>query len=295
MEYIDAKTIVTKNKSTAWFGAMYNMNIYRGCCHGCIYCDSRSDCYRVDDFDRVRAKKDALRIIRDDLRRKVKPGVIGTGSMSDPYNPFEKELELTRNALSLVEAYGFGVAIATKSGLITRDIDILNGIRQTMPVICKITVTTCDDSLAGKLEPNVTPPSGRFEAIKALSKAGIYCGILMMPVLPFITDNEENIIGIIERAAQAGARFIYPGFGVTLRQRQREHYLNNIERLFPEQDLEKRYVKTYGTRYSCGAPNYKKLSELFKRRCDGAGLLYSMTDIIRSYKQGYESEQLTFF
>ena len=123
MEYISAKTIVTKTKDSRWFGIDYNMNIYKGCCHGCIYCDSRSDCYQIEDFDRVRAKKDALRIIRDDLRRKVKTGVVGTGAMSDPYNPFEKELTLTRHALELVDAYGFGMAIATKSDLMVRDMD----------------------------------------------------------------------------------------------------------------------------------------------------------------------------
>ena len=125
MEYVPAKHLVLRNKSTEWFGTDHTMNIYKGCCHGCIYCDSRSDCYRVEDFDRVRAKENALAIIRDDLRRKVKPGIIGTGSMSDPYNPFEEELELSRHALELIDAYRFGVGIATKSDLIVRDIDLL--------------------------------------------------------------------------------------------------------------------------------------------------------------------------
>ena len=125
MEYVPAKTIVTKTKNTQWFGTDYNMNIYRGCSHGCIYCDSRSSCYGIDNFDRVRAKQDALRVIRDDLRRKVRKGVIATGAMSDPYNPMEKELLLTRHALELADAFDFGIAVATKSDLITRDIDIL--------------------------------------------------------------------------------------------------------------------------------------------------------------------------
>lgn len=136
IEYISAKTIVTRTKASgSWFGIDYNMNIYRGCCHGCIYCDSRSDCYQIEGFDRVRAKQDALRIIRDDLRRKVRQGVVGTGAMSDPYNPFEEELELTRHALELLEAYGFGAAIATKSSLIERDVDILKGIALQAPVL----------------------------------------------------------------------------------------------------------------------------------------------------------------
>lgn len=133
MEYISAKTIVTKTKDTGWFGIDYNMNIYKGCCHGCIYCDSRSECYQIKDFDRVRAKKDALAVIRDDLRRKVKTGVVGTGAMSDPYNPWEKELLLTRHGLELLDAFGFGAAIATKSTLMMRDAEILESIREHSP------------------------------------------------------------------------------------------------------------------------------------------------------------------
>lgn len=133
IEYISAKTIVVRTKSSDWFGMDYNMNIYKGCCHGCIYCDSRSECYHIENFEKVRAKENALQIIRNDLRRKVKKGVIGTGAMSDPYNPFEEKLRLTRNALELVDAYEFGIGIATKSPMITRDIDILGSIGETFP------------------------------------------------------------------------------------------------------------------------------------------------------------------
>ena len=200
MEYVPAKTIVTRTKSTAWFGIDYNMNIYRGCCHGCIYCDSRSACYQIDHFDTVRAKEDALRIIRDDLRRKVKTGVVGTGAMSDPYNPFEKKEELTRHALQLVDAFGFGAAIATKSDLILRDIDILSDIKEHSPVLCKITITAAEYGRASKLEPGVCPSSARFEAVKRLSEAGIFTGILLMPVLPFLEDNDEIVVSIVRKA-----------------------------------------------------------------------------------------------
>ena len=135
IEYIPAKTIVTKTKDSQWFGIDYNMNIYRGCCHGCIYCDSRSDCYHIKDFDQVKAKENALMLIRNDLRRKVKKGVVGTGSMSDPYNPFEKNLNLTRHSLELIDAFGFGIAIATKSTLILRDTDILESIKEHSPIL----------------------------------------------------------------------------------------------------------------------------------------------------------------
>lgn len=295
MEYISAKTIVTKTKDSRWFGIDYNMNIYKGCCHGCIYCDSRSDCYQIEDFDRVRAKKDALRIIRDDLRRKVKTGVVATGAMSDPYNPFEKELTLTRHALELVDAYGFGMAIATKSDLMVRDMDILESIKDHSPVLCKITITTADDSLAKKIEPGVSLPSRRFDMISRLNSRGIFAGILLMPVLPFLEDNEDNILSLVRRAHEAGARFIYGMMGMTLRGNQREWYFACLERLFPDNNLKEQYMKTYGNQYQCPSPRAKKLWKLFSEECERCGILYNMKDIISAYKRNYEVTQLNMF
>lgn len=292
MEFIPAKTIVTKTKNTSWFGADYNMNIYRGCCHGCIYCDSRSDCYRVQNFDTVRAKENALEIIRNDLRRKIKTGVIGTGSMSDPYNPFEKELMLTRRALELVAAHKFGIAVATKSPLITRDADVLSYIQGNSPVICKITVTTADDSLCRLIEPNVAPTSQRFAAIRALSKAGIYCGVLLMPLLPFINDTEENVLQITRLAKEHGAKFVYPGFGVTLRSNQRDYFYTCLDERFP--GVREQYEKRFGERYSCISPKSRQLFAAFAAECEKCGLLYKMTDIVRNYKLGYQNSQLSF-
>lgn len=292
MEYIPAKTIVTRTKSTSWFGTSYNMNLYKGCCHGCIYCDSRSDCYGVEEFDRVRAKQDALRIVRDDLRRKVKPGVIATGAMSDPYNPFERELLLTRHALELVSAFGFGIAIATKSDLLLRDVDVLQEIKALSPVLCKVTVTAWDDGLGKRLEPGAPPSSRRFEVIRELSKAGLFAGILMMPIVPFLEDTEENVLGIVERAADCGARFIYPAFGMTCRPGQREYFLERLEREFP--GLGEKFGRRYGERYSCASPRAGKLWHSFAAACDRRGILYQMQDIIRAYKLGYQGEQLSF-
>jgi DNA repair photolyase len=294
MEYIPAKTIVTRTKSTAWFGASYNMNIYKGCCHGCIYCDSRSDCYRVDDFDRVRAKENALEIIRDDLRRKIKTGVVATGSMSDPYNPFEQTLMLTRHALELLDAYGFGAAIATKSDRITRDIDVLQNIREHSPVLCKITITTCDDALAQKIEPYAPTPSARFDAIRTLSKAGLFTGILLMPILPFLEDSTENVTGIVQRAAENGARFVYPAFGVTLRQNQRAYFLKKLDECFPGQGLRAQYERQFGDRYQCASPRVRTLWGAFTQACNQYGILYKMPDIIAVSRLGYESTQLRF-
>jgi DNA repair photolyase len=295
MEYIPAKTIVTRTKNPYWFGADYNMNIYRGCCHGCIYCDSRSHCYRVDNFDSVRAKQDALRIIRDDLSKKRKRGVIATGAMSDPYNPYEKELQLTRNALELINAYRFGVTVATKSTLVVRDTDILKDIKYRAPAVVKLTITAADDNLCKLVEPNAPVSSERFEAIKMLSDSGIYTGVLMMPILPFIEDTEENILSIARKAKECGARFIYPAMGTTLRAGNREYYYENLDRHFP--GIKEKYIKRYGERYSCTSPKAKKLWSHFSEECRKLGLLYKMSGIINDYRREYVDtvEQLDLF
>lgn len=293
MQTIPAKTIVTRTKDTSWFGLDYNMNIYRGCCHGCIYCDSRSECYHNDDFDTVKAKENALQIIRDDLRRKVKTGVVGTGSMSDPYNPFERECELTRHALELCDAFGFGVAIATKSPLILRDRDVLSDIRGHSPVLVKMTVTAADDALCRKVEPNVAPTSERLQALAALASEGFFCGVLLMPVLPFIEDSEENVRAVVRLAHESGARFIYPAFGVTLRDRQREHFYRQLDLRFP--GLRARYERVFRERYECRTPNFGQLWRAFTEECGARGLLYRMNDIVRAYKAGYGNSQLSLF
>ena len=295
MEYIPAKTILHRSKSTQWFGTDHTLNLYRGCCHGCIYCDSRSDCYGIEGFDQVRAKQDALRILRDELRRKVKPGFAGMGAMSDPYNPFEETELLTRHALELLDAYGFGVTAATKSDLITRDIDLFQSIQSHSPVICKITVTTVDGELAAKVEPRAPSPERRLAAIKALSDADVFTGVLLMPVLPFLEDSWEQVEGVLEGAARAGARFVYPAFGMTLRDGQREHYLQRLEDLFPGQGLAQRYRTRYGSRYECASPRAAELWERFRRRCRELGILCEMKHIVSAAKRGYGDRQLTFF
>ncbi len=290
---IPAKTLVTRTKSEAWFGAAYNMNIYRGCSHGCIYCDSRSDCYGNTDFAAVKIKENALALIHNDLRSKTTKGVVATGSMSDPYNPLEAELQLTRQALFLLRQHGFGVAIATKSTLVTRDIDALQAIREQAPAIVKITITAAADELARLIEPNAPPSSRRFSALQALSAAGIPCGVLLMPTLPFITDGEENIRAIVRQASRSGARFVYPAFGVTLRDSQRAYFYEQLDARFP--GLSRRYQRQFGPQYSCGSPKAKQLHASFTEECSKLGMLYRMRDIIADYKQGYEETQLSLF
>ncbi len=294
MRYIPAKTIISGYAANnSWFGCNYNMNIYKGCHHGCIYCDSRSECYRVENFDEVRAKENALALVERDLRSKRRTGVIGTGAMSDPYNRFEEKYRLTRGALELVNTYRFGIAIATKSNLVTRDIDILEKISSHSPVLIKVTVTACDDSLCKKVEPNAPLSSERFGAIKELSSRGIFAGILLMPVLPFIEDNPENIRGIVERAASCGAKFIYPAFGVTLRQNQRDYFFDKLDGSFP--GIKQKYITQFGNSYSCVSPRADELMRMFRKACDVCGLLYEMEDIIGAYRHGYYDTQLSFF
>ena len=215
--------------------------------------------------------------------------------MSDPYNPYEHELKATRHALELISAFGFGAAIATKSTLITRDIDVLREIQETMPVLCKLTITTCDDALSRKIEPGAPPSSKRFQALRELSEAGLFAGILLMPVLPFLEDTPENVLGIVEQAAQCGAKFIYPAFGMTLRRNQREWYLTKLDALFPGEGLRERYERQYRSDYRCVSRRAKELWGLFSRACDKAGILYRMPDIVRASRLGYEETQLKFF
>ena len=295
MDYIPAKHILIRSKSTAWFGTDHTVNLYRGCCHGCLYCDSRSDCYRNPNFDQVTAKADALRILRDELARKVRPAFIGMGAMSDPYNPFEEELLLTRHALELIDAYDCGVSVDTKSDLIVRDIDLYQSIQTHSPVICKITVTTVDEELAAKVEPRAPSPARRLEAIRKLAGAGLFCGVLLMPVLPFLEDRPEQVLSVVDRSADAGAKFIYSGFGVTMRQGQREYFLRELDRAFPGEHLSRRYLARYGDRYRCPSPRARELWEVFAARCRERGLLYQMPHIVSAATRGYGDRQLTFF
>ncbi len=294
-ETIRAKSILHKNKSSDWFGADYNMNLYRGCCHGCIYCDSRSDCYGIEDFDKVRCKADAIKLLEQELRHKTRTGVIGTGSMSDPYNPFEKTELLTRRSLELIDKYRFGCVILTKSSLITRDKDLFTAISEHSPMMCKLTITTADDSLSRLIEPNVSLSSERFEALYELSSAGLFTGITLMPVLPFIEDTEENILKIVRRGAECGVRFIYPAFGMTLRGIQREHYLHSLDRLLPRSGLSEKYAQAFGSSYECISPSAEALWKCFSEECERLGILYRMEDIISASRRKYETEQMSLF
>jgi len=286
---LPAKNIVFRTKSPdQWFGINYNMNIYRGCSHGCIYCDSRSDCFKNPDFSIVKVKTNALQIIRDDLKRKVITGVVGTGAMSDPYNPLESELKLTRYSLELINAFRFGVSLCTKSDMIARDGDVLLDIKSHSPVIVKFSISTANDELCKKLEPNVSCTSERFEAMRQLTEKGIFCGVQMVPLLPYVNDSEENIIKILNMAKKAGARFVYTYMGMTLRAGSREYYYEHLDKILP--GIKEKYIKRFDKRYSCISPKYKKLWDVFTKECVRLDLLFDMKNIIRHYKYGYEKQ-----
>ncbi|MDO4282509.1 MAG: radical SAM protein [Clostridia bacterium] len=295
MEFIKAKTILSQAKNgEKWYGIDYNMNLYRGCSHGCIYCDSRSNCYHIENFDIVCGKENTLTILEKELICKRKRGVIGIGAMSDTYNPQELKYEITRGALKLISKYGYGVSIDTKSDLILRDIDLLKEINRKNHVIVKFTITTPKDELAKIIEPNVCVSSKRFRAIKTLSENGIFVGIMLNPVLPFITDNEEDIKGLVRLASMSGAKFIHTYMGVTLRENQREYFYQKLEQNF--EGLKQKYRKAYGNRYYCSVPNAKGLYKIFTMECDQYGILYQMQDIIKAYKkERIQDEQITFF
>lgn len=294
MEQIPAKSILQKVSydSAKWFGVDYNMNLYRGCCHGCIYCDSRSACYGIEAFDRVRVKKDAPAILRRELKSKRKKGVVAIGAMSDTYNPFEKELLVTRKALELLAENDFGVAIPTKGTLVTRDLDVLQSIQAHNPVIVKITITCAADETASKVEPFAPPSSERFAAIARLSAAGIFAGVLMMPILPFINDTERNLRQLVRMAKAAGAGFVSPSFGVTLRENQRDYYYEQLNNRYP--GLTETYRETFGSRYHCDSPKARSLYYAFRDECAKQGMRYRMPDIIAAYKEAQAPQQLGF-
>ncbi len=264
------------------------MNIYRGCSHGCIYCDSRSECYRIENFEDIVVKTNAVDLLRKELATKRNKGTIGTGAMSDPYIPTEKEYKLTRNALEVIAQRRFPVHITTKSNLVLRDIDIISEINKIYASV-SITITTTDDELAKKIEPFAPLPSDRLKAIGILATLGVTVGITMMPILPFIEDNIENIADIVRKAKEYGVGYIYPAFGVTLRDRQREYYYDKLDNLFP--GLKSKYEKKFGNYYSCSANNIKKLKQTFYEECNK----YDISTSMPSYENKVSQVQLSIF
>lgn len=261
---IQVKTILNHVKQPdPYFGLKYNLNLYRGCQHQCIYCDSRSTCYRIENFADIHIKTNAVELLDDTLPRKRVRGTIGTGSMNDPYMPLEKEVRLTRRALEVIARHHFPVHMITKSDLVTRDLDLLRDISRVYAAV-SFTITTADDALSWRLEPGAPPSSARFAAMRTLSEAGILVGMTMQPILPFIEDTEENIIQLVDLAHENGARYILPWFGMSLRDGSRDYYYRKLDQLFP--GVKEQYIRQYGRNYICNSPRWREMDEVFQKR-----------------------------
>lgn len=278
--------------------AKNGMNLYRGCTHGCIYCDSRSTCYHMDHaFEDVEVKENAIARLEEALRRKRKRCMLGLGSMSDPYMPLEVELELTRQALILAAREGFGFTLITKSATVLRDLDLLRAINEKSKCVVQMTLTTHDDTLCRKLEPHVSTTSERVAALKTLHEAGIPTVVWLSPILPFINDTAENLRGILADCADAGVRgIICFGMGLTLRDGSREYFYAQLDRHFP--GLKARYAETYGRSYVLASPENDALMRIFHETCQAQGIMHD-NDEIFAYLQRFEEkpafEQQTLF
>lgn len=272
MHFVDAKGILTANKG------MNGMNIYRGCTHGCIYCDSRSACYHfTHEFEDIEVKQNAPELLEKALRSKRTKCMIGTGAMSDPYMHCEEELELTRRCLEIINRYEFGLAIQTKSDRILRDIDLLDEINQKAKCVVEMTLTTYDDNLCSTLEPNVCNTKRRIEVLEMMKECGIPTVVWLSPILPFINDTEENITAILEECVRIGVKGIVCfGMGLTLREGDREYYYAALDKHFP--GLKDKYIKTYGYQYELPSPNTESLMKIFTDICKEHGILYRPED-----------------
>ena len=258
MHYADYKTVLLANNT---------MNIYRGCSHGCIYCDSRSVCYQIKHpFEDIEVKRGADIILDDQLRRRRKKAMINSGSMCDPYIPLEDELRLTRRCLEVIARRGFGLSILSKSDRMLRDMDLFEDINRKQKCVVCVTLTTFDEALCKQLEPNVSTTAARVNVLTECKKRGIPTVVWLTPILPFINDTEENINGLLDYCVAAGVYGILSfGMGLTLREGDREYFYMNLDRLFP--GLKQRYIDAFGLRYECRSPHNDRLMALFNSRC----------------------------
>ncbi|MDP2425512.1 MAG: radical SAM protein [bacterium] len=291
-ELIAKQVVIPTKDGKRWFGIQYQVNLYRGCSHGCIYCDSRSECYQNVNFEEIRYKSNAIELLSKELSNKPKHQIIGLGSMSDPYNPLEVSLELTKKALEMLDFLKQGVVIITKSDRVLRDSTLLKRISSHSPVVVIFTITTTHETVQKKLEPNVSTTNERFKAIQKLTSQGIKCGILMMPILPFINDTVDNVEQIVRRAKEVHADFIYPAFGMTLRDIQRDYFYQMLDKEFP--GLKNVYMDYYGAKYSCQSPHAAMLKKAFVFECRKQKILYGMNDIIETIRPNQEIQLKLF-
>ena len=289
MHFVNVKGILsTKN----------GMNLYRGCSHGCIYCDSRSKCYHIEhDFEDIEIKENAIELLENALKRKRKKCMLGTGSMTDPYIPLESKIGNVRKALALVNQYGFGFTLITKSDRVLRDLDLLKAINDKTKCVVQMTLTTYDEDLCRKIEPNVCTTRERVTALKKLNEAGIPTVVWLCPILPFINDTEENIRGILEYCIEAKVYgIICFGMGLTLREGNREYFYKQLDRLYPR--LKEKYIERYGNQYIIASPNNTNLMHLFHKKCEQYGIIHNNEQIfnyLRTFEENNIGKQLSLW
>lgn len=285
----DAKSILS---------AQNGMNVYRGCTHGCIYCDSRSTCYQMlHDFEDIEIKRNAPELLEDALRRKRARCMIGTGAMCDPYLHLEKQTLLTRRCLTIIDKYGFGVSVLTKSDLILRDLDLLKSIHQKSKAVVQMTLTTFDEDLCRIIEPKVCTTKRRVEVLKIMQKESIPTVVWLCPILPFINDSEENLRGILAHCFDAGVKGILCfAMGTTMREGDREYFYAKLDAHFP--GMKERYQRAFGNRYECGSPNAKNLMKIFRDECRAHGVMYKPNEVfayLHANEDKQAGEQLSLF
>lgn len=289
MHFTNAKGILSSSNG---------MNLYRGCSHGCIYCDSRSKCYHMEhEFEDIEVKANAIELLEYALKRKRSKCMLSTGSMTDPYIPLESEIGNVRKALSLAYQYGFGFTLITKSDRVLQDIDLLKAINEKTKCVVQMTLTTCDEELCRKIEPNVSTTKERVEALKQLRDAGIPTVVWLSPILPFINDTEDNIRGILEYCIEANVYgVICFGMGLTLREGNREYFYSQLDRLFPH--MKEKYIRTYGMQYQLNSPRNPELMQLFHQLCEKNGILHDNRQIfeyLRTFEDKNSAVQLSLF
>ena len=287
MHFVDAKSLLTRHNG---------MNLYRGCAHGCVYCDSRSKCYQfTHPFEDIEVKQNAPALLEDILKKRRRRIVLSTGSMSDPYQPCEAELQLTRRCLERIERYGFGASVITKSDLVLRDLELFDRIHRKAKAVLQMTLTVADDDLSRALEPNVCTTSRRYEVLKAFQRQGIPTVVWMTPILPFLTDTEENVRRILDYCFDAGVKGVVCfGMGLTLRDGNREYFYAALDRRFP--GLSDEYRRHYGNAYEAASPNADKLLRIFHAECETHGVLHDPEACFRYIADMPEQhEQLSLF
>ena len=281
MHYADYKTILSPTNG---------MNLYRGCTHGCIYCDSRSTCYQFShDFEDIEVKRNAVKILESQLKRKRKLTMISTGSMCDHYIELEEELEITRECLKIIEKYGYGVSILTKSNRILRDIDILKAINEKSKCVVQLTMTTYDEELCRIIEPNVSSTSERFAVLEAMHDAGIPTVVWICPILPFINDSEENLLGLLDYCIRGKVKGVLCfGFGTTMREGSRDYFYKKLDEHFP--GMKQRYINSFGNSYECNSPNNAELMKILESECSKNGIIWRFNDVY-AYLRKFEVEE----